>query len=202
VWDSFALRYDGKDWSRPRRLTNSAYLMDNRPALVPQGKGLLAVYTSDTRVRTQNRDQDDLFAALLKPMGPTHDMQLVADSPPPEATMPPAHPGEDEDVARMRDYRAEVGGKQLHLWRGEFHRHTEYTAHRDGDGLYEDAWRYALDAAKLDWVGIGDHDNGFGHEYFWWTMQKVTDIFQNPTTFVAVDTYERSVPFPNGHRTV
>jgi hypothetical protein len=202
VWDSYALRYDGKDWSRPRRLTNSSYLMDNRPALVPQGKGLLAVYTSDTRLRTQNRDQDDLFAALLKPMGPTHDLQLVADAPPPAATLPPAHPDEDADVARIRDYRVDAGGKQLHLWRGEFHRHTEYTAHRDGDGLYEDAWRYALDAAKLDWIGVGDHDNGFGHEYFWWTMQKVTDIFQNPTGFVAVHCYERSVAYPNGHRNV
>jgi hypothetical protein len=202
VWDSYALRYDGKTWSRPHRLANSAYLMDDRVALAPLGKGVLAVYTSDTRLRTQNRDQDDLFAAVLTPAGPTHEPELIADAPPPAPEVPVVHPHEDEEVARMRAYRVDAGGKSLHLIRGEFHRHTEYTAHGDGDGLYEDAWRYALDAARLDWIGVGDHDNGFGVEYFWWTMQKVTDLFHHPATFVAVDTYERSVVYPNGHRNV
>ena len=144
----------------------------------------------------------DLFAAVLTPDGPAHEPELVADAPPPAPEVPVVHPHEDENVARMRAYRVDAGGKQLHVWRGEFHRHTEYTAHRDGDGLYEDAWRYALDAARLDWVGVGDHDNGFGVEYFWWTMQKVTDLFHHPAAFVAVDTYERSVVYPNGHRNV
>jgi hypothetical protein len=202
VWDSYALRFDGSDWSTPRRLANSSYLMDNRVALVPHGRGLLAVYTSDTRLATQNRGQDDVFAALLPADGPVHETELVADAPPPEPTLPPAHPDEAADVARIRGYRVEVGGKALRLWRGEFHRHTEYTAHRDGDGLYEDAWRYAYDAARLDWIGVGDHDNGFGHEYFWWTMQKATDIYHNPPAFVGVHTYERSVVYPNGHRNV
>src|SRR5205085_2266391 len=67
---------------------------------------------------------------------------------------------EAEDVGRVRGARVEVGGKKLHLLRGEFHRHTEYTAHNDQDGLLEDAWRYGLDAAGLDWIGVGDHDNG------------------------------------------
>ncbi len=202
VWDSYALRYDGKKWSYPRRLANSSNLLDNRPALVPFQEGILAVHSSDARLRTQNRDQDDLFASVLSSNDPVGAPQLVADRPAPAPELPPVHPDEPADVARMRDWRVEVGGKQLHLLRGEFHRHTEYTAHRDADGLYEDAWRYALDAGRLDWIGVGDHDNGFGVEYFWWQMQKMTDIMQNPTAFVAVHTYERSVVYPNGHRNV
>ena len=79
---------------------------------------------------------------------------------------------------------------------------TEYTAHRDQDGLLEDSWRYALDAGRLDWMGNGDHDNGHGHEYLWWTIQKVADIYHNPPVFVAAMSYERSNAYPNGHRNV
>ena len=114
----------------------------------------------------------------------------------------PVHLREREDVARIRAYRVEHGGKSLRLLRGEFHRHTEYTSHNDIDGLLEDAWRYALDAGRLDWMGDGDHDNGFGHEYFWWTIQKTADLHLHPPHFVAAQTYERSVDFPNGHRNV
>src|SRR5205814_989896 len=41
VWDSFALRYDGKSWSSARHVPNSANLLDNRPATVAFGQGIL-----------------------------------------------------------------------------------------------------------------------------------------------------------------
>src|SRR5205814_4682365 len=141
-------------------------------------------------------------AALPHPAAPAGPPQLAAAPPAPAAKLAAVHPREAEDVARMRKARAEVNGKGLRLLRGEFHRHTEYTAHNDQDGLLEDAWRYGLDAAALDWIGVGDHDNGFGVDYYWWTFQKVTDLFHNPPRFVAVHTYERSVAYPNGHRNV
>ena len=95
-----------------------------------------------------------------------------------------------------------AAGKTYQLVRGEFHRHTEYTAHGDGDGSLEDMWRYSQDAADMDWMGNADHDNGFGHQYAWWTIQKTMDIYHNPPWFVAPFTYERSVNYPNGHRNV
>src|SRR5262249_355180 len=102
----------------------------------------------------------------------------------------------------MRAARIEAGDKKLQIIRGEFHRHTEYSSHNDGDGMLEDIWRYGLDAGAMDWLGCGDHDNGFGHEFCWWQTQKMTDLFQNPPSFVAVLSYERSVVYPNGHRNV
>jgi hypothetical protein len=202
VWNSYALRYDGQRWSLPRKLAASANLLDNRPGIAPFGEGILTVYSGDARLRTQNRDQNDLFAAILNPSGPANAPQLVPAEPAPAAKMSSGHAHEVEDLARIRQYRVEAGGKQLRLWRGEFHRHTEYTAHRDQDGLLEDAWRYALDAGSLDWMGIGDHDNGFGHEYPWWQTQKFADLMHHPPRFVAAQTYERSVQYPNGHRNV
>jgi hypothetical protein len=202
VWESFAVRYDGRRWSAPRRLAASANLIDNRPALLPWGPNVLAVYSGDGRMRTQNRQQDDLFAAVLQPAGPAAPPELVAAPPTLAAAVPVVHPEEAADVARLRDYRLEAGGKRYQLLRGEFHRHTEFSSHGDIDGLLEDSWRYALDAGNLDWMGNGDHDNGFHHEYMWWLIQKTTDLFQHAPRFVAAYTYERSVVYPNGHRNV
>jgi hypothetical protein len=202
VWNSYALRYQGRQWSPARRLAGSADLLDNRPALTPLGDGILAVYSGDGRVRTANRDQDDLFAAVLNPSGPTKPPELADDTTAPAAKVPVVHKEETADIARMRAYRIPAGNNKLRLLRGEFHRHTEFTAHRDQDGLLEDAWRYALDAADMDWIGNGDHDNGEGSEYMWWHFQKVTELFQHPPRFTAMHVYERSVVYPDGHRNV
>ncbi len=202
VWDSYALRYTGRTWSPPRHVAASSNLLDNRPALVALGDGILAVHSSDSRVRTINRDQDDLFATVLHPQGKAEPPELVAAAAPPPAQVPVVHPHERADVDRVRNFRIELGGKTYRPLRGEFHRHSEYTAHRDGDGLLEDEWRYGLDAARLDWMGNGDHDNGFGVEYFWWQIQKMTDLMNHPPHFVGAVTYERSVVYPNGHRNV
>jgi hypothetical protein len=203
VWVGSATRYDGKGWSPLRGLPGSTNLIDNRPGLAAVDGGMLAVYSGDQRTQTQNRGQDDLFAARLVSEGTVaREPDLEADAPASAATLKSVHPNEVEDVARIRGYRIEHGGKSLRLLRGEFHRHTEYTSHNDQDGLLEDAWRYALDAGRLDWMGDGDHDNGFGHEYMWWTIQKVADLHLHAPVFIATQTYERSVNYPNGHRNV
>lgn len=202
VWVGSFLRFDGDSWSTPRRLAASTNLIDNRPALAAVGDGLLAVYSCDRRTSTQNRREDDLYAARLGASGtikpPKLEPDVQADAPKVQAV----HPNEIEDVARLRDYRIQSGGQTLRPIRGEFHRHSEISSHADQDGLLEDMWRYALDAVHHDWMGNGDHDNGFGHEYMWWLVQKTADIHNNETRFVAAQTYERSVVYPNGHRNV
>ena len=70
------------------------------------------------------------------------------------------------------------------------------------DGSVLDQWRYALDAGGLDWIGCCDHDNGMGREYTWWLEQKLTDVFYAPGVFSPMFSYERSVPYPEGHRNV
>ena len=203
TWHSYALRYDGKKWSEPGELPDSSNIIDNRPAMVPYKQGVLVVHSSDKRTNTRSRDQDDLYATVLATEADTAASPELKPAEP--ASVPefsPVHPDETETVSRMRNFRVRVGQTELRPVRGEFHRHTEYTSHRDQDGLLEDAWRYALDAGRLDWMGDGDHDNGFGHEYLWWQIQKISDLFHNPPHFVAALTYERSVRYPSGHRNV
>lgn len=107
---------------------------------------------------------------------------------------------EAADIARARAAKVTVGGKTLRLVRGEFHRHTELSQDGAGDGALMDMWRYALDAAGLDWIGCGDHDNGSGREYSWWITQKTTDLFHVPGAFSPMYSYERSCNYPDGHR--
>ena len=203
VWDSFATHHDGRDWSPARHLAFSSNLIDNRPALIPRDGGLLAIHSTDGRRNTQSRRQDDLYATWLEPDSrATEPPALVALAADPAAALEPVHPNETADKARLRNYRIDAGGRSLRLVRGEFHRHTEFTSHNDQDGLLEDTWRYALDAADLDWMGNGDHMNGFGHEYMWWLIQKQIDLHHHGRQFVAAYTYERSAVYPNGHRNV
>ena len=77
----------------------------------------------------------------------------------------------------------DVGGKELQLLRGEFHRHTEYSSHRDRTACWKTAGATPRTPADLDWMGDGDHDNGFGYEYMWWHIQKMTDLHSPPARF-------------------
>jgi hypothetical protein len=203
VWDSFATHHDGRAWSPARHLAFSSNVIDNRPALIPRDGGLLVIHSTDYRRNTQTRQQDDLYATWLDAGSQdTAPPNLVANEDEPTPAAPPIHPNEAADKARLRRYRITAGGRSLQLVRGEFHRHTEFTSHTDKDGLFEDAWRYALDAADLDWMGNGDHLNGYDHEYMWWLIQKQTDLHHHGRRFVAAQTYERSAVYPNGHRNV
>ncbi len=202
LWAGSVTRYDGRRWRLAQLLPSSDYILDNRPALaVWKGGGVVAVYSSDARLRTvPGGPENDLYAAVLR--GSKAEAPALAADTATRAAAAPVHPREAEDIARMRAYRIEAGGKTYRLLRGEFHRHTEFTSHRDQDGGLEDMWRYGLDAAAMDWIGNGDHDNGRGREYVWWVIQKVTDMFHHPPHFVPPFTYERSVLYPNGHRNV
>lgn len=60
-------------------------------------------------------------------------------------------------------------------------------------------YRYALDAAQLDFIMTADHGYG-GQEYNWWRTEKAADLHFLPGRFVPMYGYERSVAYPNGHR--
>jgi hypothetical protein len=205
-WQSYLTSYDGSGWTTPVPVVYSDNLLDNRPALVGLPTGhLLVVYSGDGRYRFAGPlavVNNALYASVIRFERPS---TLTLSELPPFSTptdIKPVHPDEKEAIARLRDFRLKLGGKTYLIMRGEFHRHTEISADGGGDGSLEDMWRYALDAADLDWIGNGDHDNGGGREYLWWLTQKTTDIFHHPPKFVPMFSYERSVPYPSGHRNV
>jgi len=102
----------------------------------------------------------------------------------------------------MRDYRARAAKAEYRIARGDLHRHTDISADGIGDGSLLDLYRYALDAASMDFVAVTDHGAGNDAEYSWWRTQKSSDLFFVPGTFTPLYGYERSLPYPNGHRNV
>ncbi|WP_422923565.1 hypothetical protein [Singulisphaera sp. PoT] len=229
VWLEYATSLAGKAWDPVQFLPRSDGLLDNRPALVVPSQGpALIVYSSDGRLRREVEFSpeltrrywaqsgtpgipngvfnEDLQIATLTPVGPKlATVEPVADVPyalrGAADNVPAVHADEQGDIDRMRNHRVAIGGKNYRLVRGDFHRHTEISQDGGNDGSAEDMWRYAIDAAQLDWIGFGDHDNGGGKEYTWWLSQKLTDLYKSPS-MVTLFTYERSVVYPHGHRNV
>lgn len=221
VWLNWACYTDGDKWTGPVLVPHSDNLLYNVPVALPTTDGAVAlVHSSDhrldrnvmrrgkggnTALSSENDPFDnDLYVSRLRATGTAQPAKLIAAKMPPAANAAPSPTTvkEREEIANVRAYRAEIGGKKLQIQRGEFHRHTEISGDGGNDGPLEDMWRYAIDVANMDWLGCGDHDNGGGREYPWWLTQKTTDAFFLPGAFNSMYTYERSVPYPEGHRNV
>jgi hypothetical protein len=198
-WLTFARRLDGDHWTEPIEVHHSDGLLDSRPAMLPHASGgLLIVHNTDGRYTTPEHVQNRIYTSYLDLPGEPVEPKLAAHEPGSKDAK--AGQKEQEDVKRIRAYRLEMGGKKYQMLRGEFHRHTEMSWDGGADGSLEDMFRYALDAAALDWIGNGDHDNGAGREYSWWLTQKLTDAYTVKDRFTPLFCYERSVAYPHGHR--
>jgi len=209
VWSEHVVWFDGAKWNGPVPVPHTDNLLDNRPGLLSVGAGhLMVVASSDHRQqvvagggrRGMSGINNDIYAAELELAAKPQPPQLKP-LPPETAAAPEAETrAEREQVAMMRNYRARLGGQNLRLLRGEFHRHTEISGDGGRDGPVIDAYRYFIDAAYMDWGGCCDHDNGGGREYSWWIQQKLTDAYKLGERFIPMFSYERSVRYPEGHR--
>jgi hypothetical protein len=200
TWLSEARRLDGDHWTEPLEIHHSDGLLDSRPVLLPhRGGGLLVVTNTDNRHTTPQSLDNQIYAAVLDLPGAAAEPKLV----PHEAAAGARDiKAERAAVERMRAYCLTAGGKTYRLRRGEFHRHTELSFDGGGDGSLEDMFRYAIDTAALDWIGNTDHDSGAGREYPWYLIQKFSDAYHVPRAFTPMFAYERSIPYPMGHRNV
>jgi hypothetical protein len=207
VWDFYATACDGKSWCTPFALPQSTGRNDMRAAWANDPKGRLWVaWATDNRTwQAPAPKRLDVQMALVdeptlasnrvqQPSGPP----LSIENP----TVAPIHPNENADVARIRAYRLDVDGRRYRILRGDLHRHTDNSADGVGDGSLEDLYRYALDAARMDYILVTDHNDGNDAEYPWWRREKSNDLYFAPGRFVPLYGYERSVPYPNGHRNV
>jgi hypothetical protein len=214
VWFEHVVYFDGHNWAGPVFLPRTDGLLDNRPALIaPEPGRLITISAMDHRQlvplgigpSAADRINSDLYAADLRldgmapPAAAPELMKLAAEHPSaPDASVK----AEQDQVALVRGYRIGVDDQQLRILRGDMHRHTEYSPEGQRDGALNDAWRYMIDAAALDWGACCDTDNGGGHEYFWWTEQKSVDEFNLAGRFVSLFSYERQIRWPEGHRNI
>lgn len=206
-WEVFALRYENGRWSEPIPIPQTQGRDEAEFAVAADSKGnVFAAMVGDHRQWgakergvTENAAQTvpgkhDLFFARLR-TDQQSSAPLALRSPEPPTT-PSPEPREAEQVAAVRRYGDIPGTK---IFRGDLHRHTDISSDGAGDGSLWDAYRYAMDAASLDFLAVTDHQSG-GNEYSWWRIQKSADMFHVPGFFTALYGTERSVSAPNGHR--
>jgi len=95
-------------------------------------------------------------------------------------------------------HRWQVGAESYNVYWGDLHRHTDLSLCTPTiDGTLFDAYRYALDAAKLDFLGVTDHTRDVP-PYPWWSTQKMADLFTIESRFTGFYSYERSNPMGKG----
>ncbi len=91
----------------------------------------------------------------------------------------------------------EIADKHYELFFGDLHRHTDISlCFSPVDGTIDDAYRYAIDAAPLDFLGITDHthdlDMGEPLAQIWWRSRKEVDRHALAGRFIPFYSYERS----------
>jgi len=203
-WELFLTAYEGDRWRPAAPVPLSSTRPDGPFAFAPTAAGAYAVWTNDNRqlpfaAGQPNRRHNDIeFARVEADPAPASVFEAYAETP---GTAAAIHANETADVRRARDYRAQAGGGELRILRGDFHRHTEISPDGPGDGSLEDYFRYMIDAARMDTGIVSDHNAG-SEEYTWWRTEKAIDLFHIPGGFTPLFGYERSVPYPNGHRNV
>jgi hypothetical protein len=204
-WDLFATAYLGDRWLTPTELPRSGGRNDMRTSSQRDRDGnVYFAFAADNRgwvppgmLPKNHHVAVSRFDGAPKPVVMAlHEGHRVFPD------IPECHPGEAKQVARIRAYTVEHAGRKYRIYRGDLHRHTDLSGDGVGDGSLMDLHRYAFDAAGLDYILVGDHNMGQDNEYCWWQTQQANDLYTVPGTFISMYGYERSVPYPNGHRNV
>ena len=219
LFDFYATTWAGNAWIAPVLLTGSTGRQDTVVAAAPgDGGSLVASVVGDGRRLPVGLPKHHDVAVLYLDGRFIPGERGVADlepfRPSEAAGYRPTHTNEEGDLARIRGHRIELGGRNWKVVRGDLHRHTEISMDGAIDGSLYDAYRYALNAAQLDFLGVSDHNYGqwldtdepddptSDNEFQFWRTQKSADLFHVPGRFTPLYGYERTPNFPLGHRNI
>ncbi len=211
AWNVHSMTYRGTEWSEPVLLEASSGSNDQRVAVATSAQGRTWVaYPSDDRWEPGGPVPGQSGRALgrirILPIEQTEPSQPALDR--------MAEPSGGRPYASTawtdRRHTVAAGQKRYSLYWGDLHRHTEISGDGGFDGTLWDMYRYALDAAELDFIASTDHfyggDGELGSEdnrsYDWWRTQKLADAFHVRGRFSPLFGYERSLRWPYGHRNV
>jgi len=188
-WQLFARCIEADGWSKLYAFDIRQRDGIQRLSVTPTSGGLAAIWTTG---RTDRR-KDPLprgvaLGVLSHPKGAAPKVKLTP------AVTSAVRPAPRPAAAKP----ATVGGKTYRLFYGDLHRHTDLSlCFPFFDGSLEDAYRYAIDVAGLDFVGITDHtrdvNNGNVRSQLWWRCTKHVTRHRLAGTFFPMFTYERSM---------
>lgn len=206
AWEIHGVAFDGSAWTQPVDLPFSAGRQDMRWAVAPNAEGnLVAAWPTDGRDFDEYLfSHSDVHAGLVPAPPAAKGEPTLRRRPSLTYEDFPSHASEPEDLKKVRAYTINSGGSTYRIVRGDTHRHTEFSMDGNNDGSLQQTYRYALDAASLDFLGVSEHNGNGGPdvEYVNWLLQQMADVFHLPGGFAPLYGYERSLSYPNGHRNV
>ena len=206
AWQIWASTLDGGSWTHPYEFPNSAGRQDVRWGVARAGDGgLVAVWPTDGRDFEEFLyDHLDVYAARLPGLGRAAEPPELRVRPRRAVQFHDVAPTEGRDLARIRDYEIRSEGRSYRIYRGDTHRHTEFSMDGNNDGSLFQTYRYALDAASLDYLLVSEHNfqGGPDNDYINWLLQQAVDLFSVAGRFQPFYGYERSVRYPDGHRNI
>jgi hypothetical protein len=188
-WQLFARCLEAGGWSRPYAFDVRQRDGMQRLSVAATAEGLAAVWaTGRTDRRKDTQPRGVALGLLSHPGGPRPAPALVPAAAP--TVTAAARPGSAE--------KATVGGRTYRLFYGDLHRHTDLSlCFPFFDGSVDDAYRYAIDVARLDFLGITDHTRDINHgnvlSQLWWRCTKEVTRHRLPGRFFPMFTYERSM---------
>lgn len=194
AWAGFAACLGDEGWSQPMAIPNSGGRNQQRiRGVLDSEKRLRIAWAGDGRtLQKQNSINSNVHVGSLASSAPVGPPRLRT-----------ASPVVAVDLPKSRHVRHEMPTPKgrLDLYWGDLHRHTEISGDGVWDGSVLDMYRYGLDAAALDFITTTDHSYG-NSDYHWWLTQKLADVFHVPGHFAPLFAYERSIPWPIGHRNI
>ena len=206
IWVEHIAYFDGHEWIGPIFVPRSDGPLESGPALLAAAPGeLMAVTAMDHRQSiptglSADRINSDLYIADFAPgieAAATPEMVKLDPATPKQPPAPADFAGD------VRDYRIQIGGEPpLRILRGDFDRYTDFSPDGTRDGSLEDAYRYLIDAASLDWAACCDSALANTHEYFWWLEQKAAELYHLGDSFTPLFGYERAARYPEGRREI
>ncbi|MBI1371577.1 MAG: hypothetical protein GC159_02285 [Phycisphaera sp.] len=188
-------------WSDAVTLPNSVFGEDRRAVFARHGDTMWLAWPTDGR-KAKAPVRTVVYLAQLNPPA------SVVENPAPAPELLERKPYLHEPVPPRpfdEHHTWEIGGKKYTLVYGDLHRHTDISNCRTGeDGCINEGYRYAIDVAGLDFLGLSDHTDIVKTytPYEWWQNQRFCDVFYTPGRFTGMYAYEREQRYLWGHRNV
>jgi len=197
-WGIYARCYTDGGWSPLYRMRIGQGDGLQRLEVCAHNNGIVALWTTGRTDRRENDRPRGLVTAALAAAGnaPRSVPLTKLDHTNHNATNHNAVAPRDAEPATIT-----VGATAYRLFYGDLHRHTDLSLCRVPiDGTIDDAYRYAIEVARLDFLGITDHTRdlarGDALSQLWWRCRKEVVRHQlvdgEQMRFVPFYAYERS----------
>jgi hypothetical protein len=188
-WRIYARCLEGEGWSELYGFDQHQRDGMQRLSVTPNGDGLAAAWTIG---RTDRRNDPQPRGVVLGKLSREAGSAASPELKPAELIETP-EPSKPDDEPE----KATVAGTTYRLFRGDLHRHTDLSlCFPFYDGSLQDAYRYAIDVAEHDFLGVTDHTRdiarGDALSQLWWRSTKEVTRHRLRGSFFPYFSYERS----------